>query len=82
MSHRQLQSAIDYLDVADPAAPVDLLATNGKPCRRILPLATGTLVVKNLEGTSRTLAVTANVGEDIVAITIEAATNIATRVYW
>jgi hypothetical protein len=75
-------SAVDFLDFADPAAPVDLLATNGKPSRRIRPLATGTLSVKVLDGTVRTVAVTANVDEDIQAISLEAATTIATRVYW
>ena len=43
------------------------------PARRIRPLADGTLIVKQPDGTSRTLTVKAGVDEPIVAIGITAA---------
>lgn len=82
MSTKQIESASDWKDYANPSAQVDLIADGGKPCRRIRPLGTGTLVAKNKAGTSRTIAVTENVDEDIEAITVEAATDIAFRAYW
>jgi hypothetical protein len=76
-------SAVFWADYANPSVVVDLKAAfKDRPCRGILPLGTGTLVAKNVYGTSCTIAVTTNVLEPIQAITVEAATDIAFRVYW
>ena len=86
MTTKGIESAVDSKDYADPAADLSLIAERGLPSRRIRPLTTGNLVV-TLVGTKagdapRTLAVTANVDEDIQVTTVHAATNILFRVYW
>jgi hypothetical protein len=76
-------SSVFWADYADPSVVVDLKAAfKNRPCRGVMPLGTGTLVMKNIYGTSCTTAVTANVFEPIQAITLEAATTIAVRIYW
>lgn len=90
MSSDALYSAVDCKDyTANPSEPVDL-QTDSAPdgsrgaCRRILPLGTGTLAIKlaGSGGTTRTLAVTEGIAEDVQAISLETATNVAVRVYW
>jgi hypothetical protein len=76
-------SAVFWKDYANPGADLDVKAEfRDRPCRGIMPLGTGTLVATNIYGTSCTSAVTANVYEPCQAITIEAATGIAFRLYW
>lgn len=86
MSTKPIEPAIDAKDFADPAADVNLLTERGLPSRRIRPLATGTLVVTLVGSRAadgpRTLAVTANVDEDVQATIIHATSAVAFRVYW
>lgn len=85
-----LYSADHYVQYATLAADKDLLAdgpTRGnkdRPCRRIVPGSTGTLIVTRPDATNQTLTVTAGQILDLQAIKLVASgsTNMAVLVYW
>lgn len=80
-----LQPYTDAMDFAKTTA-VDFYATapHNKPCRAIMPLETGNLVVTlgSSDGVMRTIAVTANVLERLHVIKADATNGVAFRAYW
>jgi hypothetical protein len=76
-----LVPAEDARDYAATTA-VNLVTDGGSACRRLMPLATGNLVITTAAGNVRTLAVTVNVAEDIRATAIGVTNAIPVRAYW
>ncbi len=62
-------------------AAADLAAYGGGPCRHMMPLADGAIVVVRIDGTSEPLTVKAGVPEPIEAVTLTS-TTCDIKIYW
>jgi hypothetical protein len=74
--------AVDVVEVAAEDAPITMGSLFGSPARRILPLGTGTMVVKTVgsKDVEREIRVHAGVAEDL-QVTEVTASDVAFKAY-
>jgi hypothetical protein len=70
-----------FEEVAISTAARSLVRDGYTHCRRIMPLADGSIVVKQADGASRPLTVKVSVAEEIEATELTSNT-VAVKVYW
>jgi hypothetical protein len=76
-----LRSSPHFEQFAAQTSPQSLTRGDYAYCRRIMPLADGTIVVKQRDGQSRALTVVSGQAEPIEATELTSSTGIC-KVYW
>jgi hypothetical protein len=76
-----LRSSSEYQEFAAISQPQTLVRGSYTYCRKILPVADGTLVVRQRNGDQRTLTLKTSVAQDIEATEIISSTGIV-QVLW